>query len=271
MRVCLLASGSRGNSTFIESGGVRLLIDAGLSGKEIQRRLELLGLSCNDLDAILVTHEHQDHVGGIGPLARRHQLPVYIDNKTCAALPKLGAIPDLRLFHAGDSFILRDIEITSFSTTHDAVNPVGFVVHSPEGKIGYATDLGLPTRLVCECLKQCRVLILEANHDEKMLQDGTYPWALKQRIRSRHGHLSNTQAEELLDQVLWDGLEALFLAHLSDDNNCDKLVTGLFQQKFERQASCAQVIVGNQGLISTCYTSPAAVTADLSMCANLNE
>ncbi len=269
MRVCLLASGSRGNSTFIETGDARLLIDAGLSGKETQRRLGLLGLSCDDLDAILVTHEHHDHVGGIGPLARRHQLPVYIDHKTFAALPRPGAIPDLRLFAAGDSFTLRDLEISSFFTTHDAVNPVGYVIDSHEGRIGYATDLGLPTRLVSDCLQQCRVLVLEANHDEQMLLDGSYPWELKQRIRSRHGHLSNIQAGELLDQLLWDGLDALFLAHLSDENNCAQLVTALFQQKLAQHAFRTEVIVGCQSLISTCYASPPAGADELKNCANL--
>ena len=258
MRVCLLASGSRGNSTLIETDGCRLLIDAGLSGRETQRRLSQLGLSCDDLDAILVTHEHHDHVSGIGPLARRYQLPVYIDRKTCAALPRLGHIPQLRPFDAGESFAFRQLLISSFSTTHDAVNPVGFAIESDEGKIGYATDLGMPTRLVSTCLRQCRVLILEANHDEDMLQNGPCPWSLKQRIRSRHGHLSNTEASRLLDEIRWPGLEALFLAHLSEENNCSELVSDLFRRALLARGSTARVIVGRQGDISSCFAAAAA-------------
>lgn len=260
MRVCLLASGSRGNSTLIESGDSRLLIDAGLSGKQTRQRLAELGLSCDDLDAILVTHEHHDHVGGVGPLARRHQLPVFIDDKTCAALPKLGHIPQLRRFDAGDSFSFRDLQISTFSTTHDAVNPIGFSVASVEGKIGYATDLGHPTRLVSESLKQCRVLVLEANHDEDMLQNSSYPWGLKQRIRSRHGHLSNVQAGQLLEDIHWPGLEALLLAHLSDENNCSQLVAAFFRNRLTTQGCTAQLIIGSQSKISTCFST--VVTAE---------
>ena len=255
MRVCLLASGSRGNSTLIETAGVRLLIDAGLSGVQTQHRLAVLGLDCGDLDAILVTHEHHDHTGGIGPLARRHQLPVFIDSQTCDMLPRLGKIPILHRFHAGDSFDINTVRITTFSTSHDAVNPVGFALTSDEGKIGYATDLGTPTRLVAECLKNCRVLILEANHDEQMLLDGPYPWELKQRIRSRHGHLSNEQAGQLLDEVQWPGLQALFMAHLSEENNCSRLVEDYFQERLDVNSCAAQLIVGMQSRASACFST----------------
>ncbi len=259
MRVCLLASGSRGNSTLIEVDNTRLLIDAGLSGRETQRRLACLGLCCDDLDAILVTHEHHDHVGGIGPLARRHQLPVYVDSKTCSAMTQLGTIPQCCEFDAGDSFELRNLLISSFSTTHDAVNPVGFTIDSREGKIGYATDLGIATRLITDRLLQCRVLVLEANHDEQMLIEGSYPWTLKQRIRSRHGHLSNDQACLLLEDIGWPGLEALFLAHLSEDNNCSNLVSSLFQQFVRDKVYQTQVIVGYQSRISACFNDTGTI------------
>ena len=253
MRVCLLASGSRGNSTLVEADNCRLLIDAGLSGKETDRRLAQLGLCCDDLDAILVTHEHQDHVSGIGPLARRYQLPVYIDSRTLSALPRLGSIPKLCEFNAGDRFEFGNLLISSFSTTHDAVNPVGFTIDSNEGKIGYATDLGMATRLITDSLQRCRVLILEANHDEQMLLDGDYPWSLKQRIRSRHGHLSNTQAGQLLEETGWSGLEALFLAHLSEENNCTGLVSQLFHQLVRDKGYQTQIMIGYQSVPSTCY------------------
>ena len=253
MRVCLLASGSRGNSALIEADGCRLLIDAGLSGRETERRLASLEMTGADLHAILVTHEHQDHVGGIGPLARRYDLPVYIDRQTYAALPAIGTLARLELFSAGDRFACNGLTIESFSTTHDAVNPVGFVINSTEGKIGFATDLGLPTRLVAEQLKGCRVLVIEANHDEQMLWDGPYPWPIKQRIRGRHGHLSNLETSQLVRDLCWPGLEALFLAHLSEENNCPNLVAELFSQTLEDQGHRPQVIIGNQHQASSCF------------------
>ncbi len=253
MRVCLLASGSRGNSTLIEVDGCRLLIDAGLSGIETERRLSTVGLCGEDLDAILVTHEHHDHVGGVGPLSRRYDLPVYIDRQTHAALPKLGKISDLQYFSSGDSFSFQQLSISPFSTTHDAVNPVGFTIESVEGKVGFATDLGMPTRLVAEQLKDCRILILEANHDEHLLQDGPYPWSLKQRIRSRHGHLSNLESCSLLKEVSWPGLEALFLAHLSEENNCPDLVGKEFRRTLSDCGHSPEIIIGRQSRASFCF------------------
>ena len=253
MRVCLLASGSRGNSTLIEVDGCRLLIDAGLSGVETERRLAAVGLAGDDLHGILVTHEHHDHVSGIGPLARRYDLPVHIDRQTHAALPKLGKIDALQYFTAGESFSFRNLLISPFSTTHDAGNPVGFTIQSSEGKIGFATDLGVNTRLVTEQLKQCRVLILEANHDEQMLQNSSYPWSLKQRIRSRHGHLSNNESCSLLEDICWSGLEALFLAHLSEENNCPDLAEQSFRKTLTDCGHDAEIIIGRQSRASFCY------------------
>lgn len=253
MRVCLLASGSRGNSALIEADGSRILVDAGLSGREIERRLQGIGVAGDDLDAILVTHEHHDHVGGVGPLARRYNLPVYVDRQTHAALPKLGKIDGLQLFEAGESFACRDLNVRSFSTTHDAINPVGFVIESSEGRIGFATDLGMSTRLVSDQLQQCRVLVLEANHDEQMLLDGPYPWPLKQRIRGRHGHLSNNESRRLLQDISWPGLEALFLAHLSEENNCPDLVAETFRQLMLQNGHTPEIIIGKQHLASSCF------------------
>ncbi len=251
VRVCLLASGSRGNATLIEADGCRLLIDAGLSAREIDRRLREIDLCADDLDAVLVTHEHHDHVTGIGPLARRHKTPVYIVPETAAAITRLGPIEDLRYFSAGESFTLHNLEITSFSTTHDAVDPVGFVIDCDEGRIGYATDLGLSTRLVVNCLERSRILVLETNHDEQMLIDGPYPWSVKQRIQSRLGHLSNRDAAELLQQLAWDGLEAIFLAHLSGENNHPDLAHQEISQCLAATPGCdPQIFFGQQAEVS---------------------
>jgi phosphoribosyl 1,2-cyclic phosphodiesterase len=254
VRVCLLASGSRGNAALIEVDECRILIDAGLSAREIDRRLANLELSGSDLDAILVSHEHNDHTSGIGPLARRYQLPVYIEQETVKQLPRLGKIADLRLFDAGQQFSFRDIDIETFPTAHDAVNPVGFTIASSEGRVGYATDLGLATRLVVEQLRNCRVRVLEANHDEQMLIDGPYPWHLKQRIRGRLGHLSNSDTLDLLKEVGWHGLDALFLAHLSEENNCPDLVRSLVDKTLQQIAGCQPMVVfGCQTVASSCY------------------
>lgn len=254
MRVCLLASGSRGNAALIEAGDCRILVDAGLSAREIDRRLSALELSGSDLHAVLVSHEHNDHTSGIGPLARRYSLPVYIERETVRQLPRLGKIEDLRLFEVGERICLHGLDIATFPTAHDAVNPVGFTIDSCEGRVGYATDLGLATRLVVEQLRNCRVLVLEANHDEQMLFDGPYPWHLKQRIRGRLGHLSNRETLELLQQVGWPGLEALFLAHLSDENNCPDLVSQLIEETLKKMDCCQPMVVfGRQSDTSACF------------------
>lgn len=254
MRVCLLASGSRGNATLIETDGCRLLIDAGLSAREINHRLQEIQLTADDLDALLVTHEHHDHVRGIGPLARRHNLPVYIIPQTAAAIPKLGKIADLRYFAAGDNLKFGPLDIATFSTTHDAVDPVGFVIDSVEGRVGYATDLGHSTRLIADALAGSRVLILESNHDELMLLDGPYPWPLKQRVQGRHGHLSNRAAAGLLRELVWEGLEAVFLAHLSEENNQPELARHEMDQILAQTPGCCPTLIfGCQAQISHSY------------------
>jgi len=253
LRVCLLASGSKGNAVYIESEKTRILVDVGLSAREIERRLGEIDVPAESLDAILVTHEHLDHVRGVGPLARRYHLPLYMHPETHSALSSLGKIEQLHEFEAGEPFVLRDLEVRPFAVTHDATAPVGFVFNTRAGKIGFATDLGIATRLVADSLRDCRMLVLESNHDEKMLQDGPYPWHLKQRIRSRHGHLSNDAASELLDGLLWQGLDAVFLAHLSETNNMpDKAFAGASAVLSKQNLCDPQLVVGTQERISAC-------------------
>ena len=258
MRICLLASGSKGNAVFVESAGQRILIDAGLSGREIQARLGLLGVHAGELDAILVSHEHGDHCRGLAVLAKRHRLPVYVHPQTRQQLPELQALPQVHAFATGQPFFLGALEIQAFATTHDAVASVGYTLQGAEGKIGHATDLGMATRLVTDHLQQCRALILETNHDEALLRDGPYPWPLKQRIRSRHGHLSNTDAAVLLKDVAWPGLEAVFLAHLSETNNHPDLALAALQEALRDPLGPApQLILGYQDRISHCFCATA--------------
>ncbi|MBN1141047.1 MAG: MBL fold metallo-hydrolase [Deltaproteobacteria bacterium] len=219
MRVCLLASGSKGNSLFVEAGGRRILIDAGLSCREMTGRLDQLGVRPEQIDALFVTHEHVDHIRGLLPFASRYETPVYCHPLTRGGIPFWERLKTWEKFGPEAGVKLGEVKVQGFPITHDAAAPLGFILDTPEGKVGIATDLGLATRLVAERLKACRVLVLESNHDEAMLRDGPYPWFLKQRIRSRHGHLSNEASSQLLEYLLWENLEAVFLAHLSQENN----------------------------------------------------
>jgi phosphoribosyl 1,2-cyclic phosphodiesterase len=219
MAICVLASGSKGNSTFISNGPSGILFDAGLSGVEIERRLQSRGLSTESLKAIVVSHEHSDHVHGVGVLSRRYGLPVYINRKTAGAATHLGKVHQKYYFECGVEFKIGNLTIHPFSLSHDAADPAGFTVRRNGIKIGLATDLGIATNMVTEHLKNCRALILEANHDPQMLIDGPYPWTLKQRIQSRMGHLSNLDSTSLLSKIVHQKLEHVILAHLSETNN----------------------------------------------------
>ncbi|MBW6511874.1 MAG: MBL fold metallo-hydrolase [Desulfuromonadaceae bacterium] len=252
MHICLLASGSKGNSVYIESGTTRLLIDVGLSAREITARLNHIGVDAADLTAVLISHEHRDHCRGLGPLARRFNLDVFIHPETLAALPSPGRLERLHEFH-DQCFTIGDCRVEPFRTTHDAVAPVGFIIDTPAGRVGIATDLGIATRLVSDRLRQCRALILEFNHDLDMLRDGPYPWPLKQRVSSRHGHLSNAASAALLAELLWEGLETVFLAHLSETNNCAQLAESAARSILPG-AHQVTLIVGTQHVPTACVT-----------------
>lgn len=259
MRICQLASGSKGNSIYIESEKTRILIDAGLSALQLSKRLADIGVDIAELDAVFITHEHGDHCRGIGPLSRIYGVPIYIHSETYAMLPNIGEINHC-FFDVGQSITCKDIEISSFAITHDAVAPVGFTIDTIAGKIGVATDLGIATRLVQQRLRQCRALIIETNHDEDMLRDGPYPWDLKQRIRSKHGHLSNADGAELVQQLLWSGLDAVFLAHLSETNNTPQLAQKCVRTVLQQQNICQpQMITGAPQQVSCCFDSMQAI------------
>jgi phosphoribosyl 1,2-cyclic phosphodiesterase len=220
LSVCVLASGSKGNAIHISDGHTHLLMDAGLSGVEIQRRMEAARLDIQHLSAIIVSHEHSDHVRGVGVLARRFDLPVYMTQGTAtAAAGQLGRIDRLHHFDIGRPFAVGDMAIHPFAVSHDAKDPAGFTVARDSQKIGIATDLGIATNMVKQHLKACELLVLEANHDPVMLKNGPYPWPLKQRIQSRNGHLSNQASRDLLGEIKHDRLCHVILAHLSETNN----------------------------------------------------
>lgn len=256
MRICLLASGSRGNSLYLETGSTRLLIDAGLSLREMKVRLAAIAVAPESIDGVFLTHEHIDHGRSVSAWAHAYKVPVVGHHQCLGLLPGRHPLASALEFDAGSPFTFRDLQIEPFSLTHDAVACVGFVVEGGAGKVGFATDLGIATRLVTQRLAGCRALVLEFNHDEGLLRDGPYPWHLKQRIRSNHGHLSNTAAARLLEETLWDGLEAVFLAHLSDANNTPGHAVASARQVLGKQNRCApELIVGSQQQASHVFAS----------------
>jgi phosphoribosyl 1,2-cyclic phosphodiesterase len=219
LAVCTLASGSKGNATYISDGETSILIDAGLSGIELQRRLTSRNLEPKKLTAVIVTHEHNDHVRGAGILSRRFKLPVYINQKTEAASPGLGNLHEIKRFECGSTFAIGNLTIHPFSLSHDAEDPTGIKISRNGTAMAIATDLGIATSMVKEHLKNCALLVLEANHDSQMLETGPYPWPLKQRIQSRIGHLSNRDSKNLLHELQHENLQHVILAHLSEINN----------------------------------------------------
>ncbi len=233
MAVCVsvLASGSRGNSTIVESSTTRILVDAGISCRETFKRLKGCSLDPYSLSAICISHEHSDHVYGLLVLARKLNVPVFMTEATHRAWIKSlandpgesPAIAKLEIFSAGRQFVIGDVTVTPFTIPHDAADPVGFTFRTEGIKVGIATDLGYLPPNVCDHLRGCDVLIVESNHDIEMLRGGPYPWSVKQRVMSRVGHLSNDALADFFASD-YDGDAAyVVLAHLSEQNNHPEL------------------------------------------------
>ncbi len=219
-RVCVLGSGSRGNSTWVATEKTRLLVDAGFSRRETLARLSALGERPELCTAILVSHEHTDHVNGLPKLAADWKCPVYLTAATHAALPPGTNLPACETFTAGERLTIRDITISPFAVPHDAADPVAFTFEAEGVKIAVVTDLGYVPELVKQRVRGCHCLIFESNHDLEMLKLGPYPWPVKQRVMSRQGHLSNLATADFLSGDEFDGqARILVLAHLSETNN----------------------------------------------------
>ena len=234
MRFAVLGSGSKGNCTLVESGSTRVLIDNGFSGKEILGRLDARGLAAETLSAIVVTHEHDDHVRGVGVLARRLNLPVYANAGTLrAAEQRLGRLPAFREFGTGEAFVINGLRVHPFAVSHDTSDPVGFVLDDGCACLGYCTDTGRITQLIRHHLRRCEALILEANHDVGMLRNGPYPLALQQRVLSSRGHLANPDAIDLAAELAAERLQLLVLAHLSEVNNHPERVLDEVRRRFD--------------------------------------
>lgn len=226
VRFTILGSGSGGNCAYLEAGETRLLIDAGFSGRQIRERLATLGRVPEGISGVLITHEHGDHIAGLGPLCGKSGIPIYTNRLTQEAIQR--QFPETRFnfcrFETGNHFSLGSIGIQTFAIPHDAVDPVGFLLQTTSGNIGFLTDLGHVTKLIFERVRSANVLVLEANHDLALLQaDTKRPWSTKQRILSRHGHLSNTAAAEAAVQLAHAHLQRVYLGHLSRDCNRPEL------------------------------------------------
>jgi phosphoribosyl 1,2-cyclic phosphodiesterase len=220
MRLTPLASGSSGNSFLLQHKESAILIDAGLSGKQMVGRMEKAGVDPGLLSGILVSHGHSDHVKGVGVLSRKYKLPVLVNRGTWRAAERvIGQVHRLELFETGRIFDFAGYRVHPFSVPHDCEDPVGFRISVGTARLGVATDLGTATGLVTNLLTGVQTVILESNHDPDMLRDGPYPWELKQRVRSRLGHLSNGESAEILQRIISDELRAVMLAHVSQTNN----------------------------------------------------
>ena len=236
MRVYTLASGSSGNSLYVESAHSKVLVDAGIAPRALKNRLKSLGVSVDEIDAVVVTHEHEDHSRAITKLP----VPVYVSTKAVSIWEN--KVENLNQFDNDRQFTINDLIVTPFSVPHDAIDPVGFTIEFNSTKIGIVTDIGSVTGLVVERLKKSNILILESNHDMNLLSYSNYPWELKQRIKGRLGHLSNSQSSSLLNTVYHHELRHVILAHLSEVNNCPQVAYGEAIKILERNGNdCTKV------------------------------
>lgn len=232
MRFASLGSGSRGNATLVSQEKTTLLVDCGFSARETEKRLQRAGMDASKLTAIVITHEHADHINGIRVLARKYRLPVYATAGTAGCLS--ADLADLITeFSSHEVFNIDDIEVNPFPVPHDAREPSQFVFNDGQHRVGILTDLGMTTPLIEQALSSCDALLLEANHDMEMLDNGEYPDHLKYRVSGRFGHLNNVQSAKLLEKIDTSRLQHIVAMHLSEKNNSPNIVTPLFAQALE--------------------------------------
>lgn len=235
--MAVLGSGSGGNATLVRHQDTLLLVDAGLSAKQLILRMQHLGINPDQLDGILLTHEHSDHARGVDVLLRKLQIPVYVNALTREALShRMRSQINWRIFRSGQQFSIRNLDIQAFRIPHDAAEPVGFTLTGSETKLSMLSDVGYVTELIRENLRGSDGIYVEANYDDHLLEiDTKRPWATKQRIASRHGHLSNAQTAELICEVACNKLQAIMLCHLSGDCNTPELAVNTLGSHLEKK------------------------------------
>lgn len=240
MRLCSIASGSSGNCIYVGSDNTHLLVDVGISGKRVEQGLNSLELTGKDIDGILITHEHSDHIKGLGVIRKETSDTGLCDRRNCGSFisHESWKIPEgiFREIHEDEPFEINDLTVNPFTIPHDAAQPVGYRVECGEHSVGIATDLGKYNEYIVGNLQNLDALLLEANHDIRMLQVGKYPYYLKQRILGDRGHLSNENAGRLLCRLLHDNMKGIFLGHLSRENNYEELAY---------ETVCSEVTLGD--------------------------
>lgn len=247
---CPLASGSKGNALYLGAKHTKVLIDAGLSARMIQKKLEEINVDLSDIDAIIVTHEHTDHIRGLATLGLKMGFPVFCNSETARAIYEIiGDAPKFKLFSTGEKFEFGDIEFDPFSIQHDAMDPVGFAIQTGGVKLGVCADLGFATSLVASKLMECDYLYLEANHQVEMVHACSRPAVYKQRVLGRLGHLSNKQTAELLQKLLHPELKRVYLAHLSAECNHPKLAEEMIKEQLKEHD--AKVFIAHQDEVSS--------------------
>lgn len=229
---CPLASGSKGNCIYFGTKKTKILVDAGISGLATKTKLETLGVSLDEIQAIVITHEHIDHIAGLKTLAFRYNIPVFANAETAKAIyATLGSCPKFKIFTTGESFTFEDIEIHPFSIQHDTVDPVAFTLTTEGTKVGICTDLGFASTLVRTHLKECHFLMVESNHEPSMVHASARPQVYKQRVLGRSGHLSNADCATLLAEIVHEDLQHIHLAHLSQECNSEKTALDTIKNK----------------------------------------
>jgi len=248
---CPLASGSKGNCIYFGTGNTKILIDAGLSTKQIKLRLYEIGVDIEDIDAILVTHEHSDHIQGLRVMAYKMGIPVFANQETAKGIvAHYHDCPKFKIFSTGETFEFGDLEIHPFSIQHDTLDPVAFTIKVDGMKLGFCTDLGFVTSLVRNKLQECDYLYVEANHQPSMVHAAPRPMHYKQRVLGRSGHLSNEACAELLCQVSHGGLKHVHLAHLSEECNAPEVALNVIREVLDKNGINLEMCVAPQRMIS---------------------
>jgi phosphoribosyl 1,2-cyclic phosphodiesterase len=262
MQFSILASGSTGNSSIIRSRHTRILVDVGLTAKKMKETLDALEQPAEQIDAILITHEHSDHIKGLGAFARKYRVPVYANKKTWDKLDQMSAIGNLeaqqrRTFTTGEQLIFADIMVQTFGISHDAAEPVGFTFQADSSrKLSLVTDLGYVSERIKQTMKDSDIIVIESNHDVELLRCGHYPWNIKRRILSDIGHLSNIDAAMALTEVIGTRTRKVYLAHLSLQHNMIDLARMTVSQILQEKGVAVQD--GELAIVDTYHDKPTA-------------
>lgn len=248
---CPLGSGSKGNCIYFGSPQAKILIDAGMSAKAICLKLGEIGVAIEDIDAILITHEHSDHITGLKVLAFKYNIPIFANAETAKGIVDfLQECPKFKIFSTGEPFEFRDLHIHPFSIQHDTLDPVGFILRLDQLKVGFCADVGFISTLVRNHLQHCDYLYVEANHQPSMVHACSRPMVYKQRVLSRTGHLSNEDCGKLLADVAHDGLKQVFLAHLSSECNTPDVAKNVVEDILAKYSMKLNLSIAHQAKVS---------------------